>query len=60
MSTLLLAGVRTPDALTEALLLQAMRRGNIAGWLCVQKKGAIESLPTAQEVEHYGKELYGQ
>ena len=60
LSTLLLAGVRTPDALTEALLLQAMRRGNIAGWLCVQKKGAIESLPTAQEVERYGKELYGQ
>ena len=34
LSALLLAGVRHPGDLTEALLLGAMKRGNIAGWLC--------------------------
>ena len=58
LSSLLQAGGRTPADLTEERILSAMKRGNIAGWLCVQKKGAIESLPTAQEVERYGKELY--
>ena len=60
LSTLLLNGIRAPEALTEPLLLRAMKCGNIAGWLCVQKKGAIESLPSAQEVLHYEKEFYGQ
>lgn len=59
LSTLLLGGVRSPKELTREKLLNAMQRGNVAGWLCVQKKGAIESLPTAQEIEHYTKELYG-
>ena len=33
-----------------------MEYGNAAGWLCVQKKGAIESLPTLAEIERIRKE----
>ena len=51
IATLILSGVRTTADVTEALLADALRRGNISGWLCVQKKGAIESLPVAAEVE---------
>lgn len=32
-------------------LLKAMEYGNVAGWLCVQKKGAIDSLPTRSQIE---------
>ncbi|WP_334196314.1 carbohydrate kinase [Muricomes intestini] len=58
LSTLLKAGVCTSADFTEDLLTTALRCGNISGWLCVQKKGAIESLPTAAEVQRYWKELY--
>ena len=44
------AGVKTTADLTEELLLKAMHYGNVAGWLCVQKKGAMESLPTYEQV----------
>jgi len=50
LSYLLRAGVKTTTDLTEELLLQAMHYGNVAGWLCVQKKGAMESLPTYEQV----------
>jgi len=42
----------------EDLIRSAMEHGNIAGWLCVQQKGAIESLPTSEAVAHYWEELY--
>ena len=48
LSTLIKAGLPAPE---EALLTRALTYGNIAGWLCVQKKGAMESLPTTVEVE---------
>ena len=50
LSYLLRAGVKSTDDLTEELLLKAMHYGNVAGWLCVQKKGAMESLPTYEQV----------
>lgn len=50
LSCLLLEGVRTVDDLNEELLRKALNYGNIAGWLCVQKKGAMESLPTNDEI----------
>ena len=50
LSYLLRAGVKTTADLTEELLLKAMHYGNVAGWLCVQKKGAMESLPTYEQV----------
>ena len=51
LSCLLRGGVRKPEDLTEELLKRALRYGNVAGWLCVQKKGAMESLPTTAEIE---------
>lgn len=50
LSYLLRAGVTSTADLTEELLLKAMHYGNVAGWLCVQKKGAMESLPTYEQV----------
>ncbi len=58
LTHLMKSGVTAADRLSEKLLRTAMERGNIAGWLCVQTKGAIESLPTAQAVEQYWKENY--
>lgn len=52
------SGVTSPDQLSEELIRCAMQHGNIAGWLCVQVKGAIESLPTAEAVEHYWEANY--
>ena len=40
----------------EYIKEEAMEYGNAAGWLCVQKKGAIESLPTLAEIERIRKE----
>lgn len=51
LSTLTKEGVTDPAQLDEAQLIRALNYGNIAGWLCVQKKGAMESLPTTAEVE---------
>lgn len=51
LSYLLRSGVRTTTDVTEVLLKRALQYGNVAGWLCVQKKGAMESLPTNSEIE---------
>lgn len=58
LTTLMKAGVTSAGDLTEELIRSAMEHGNIAGWLCVQQKGAIESLPTAEAVEHYWEVHY--
>ena len=50
LACLLQNGVRSTEDLKEELLLKAMDYGNVAGWLCVQKKGAMESLPTTEEI----------
>ncbi|MGN1003342.1 MAG: carbohydrate kinase family protein, partial [Oscillospiraceae bacterium] len=50
LSCLLRSHVSSPADLTEDLVRRALRYGNIAGWLCVQKKGAMESLPTTEEI----------
>lgn len=50
LSCLLLSGVTHTSDLNEALLLKALHYGNAAGWLCVQKKGAMESLPTHAQI----------
>ncbi len=51
LSSLLLQGVAGKEDLTEEILKKAMEYGNISGALCVQKKGAISSLPTRKEIE---------
>jgi len=52
LSCLLHHNVTSSADLTEELVLNALQYGNIAGWLCVQKKGAMESLPTTEEVQN--------
>ena len=51
LSSMLIQGVTKPEEITEKILRKAMEYGNISGALCVQKKGAISSLPTREEVE---------
>lgn len=51
LSCLLHHNVTSTADLTEELVLKSLQYGNIAGWLCVQKKGAMESLPTMAEVQ---------
>ena len=53
LSRLLMRGVASPGQLTESILQEAMRYGNISGALCVKTKGAISSLPTRDEIENY-------
>ncbi len=57
LSRLIHGGVRNTNDLTHALLKDAMLDGNLAGMLCVQKKGAIESLPTREQIERLRLEL---
>lgn len=52
LSCLLHHNVKSTADLTEDLVQEALQYGNIAGWLCVQKKGAMESLPTTEEVQN--------
>jgi len=58
LSVLIRAGIKSTGDLTEEIVLKALQYGNISGWLCVQKKGAIESLPRRKEIESYWKDLY--
>jgi sugar/nucleoside kinase (ribokinase family) len=55
LSELFLRNVTATEQLTENVLKEAMRIGNISGCLCVKKKGAISSLPTRREIENYIK-----
>jgi fructokinase len=59
IARLLKSGVESTDDLTEVILKDALHYGNISGWLCVQKKGAIESLPTSAEIEAIKMEMAG-
>ena len=51
LSALRLGGVEKSADLTRGLLESALQYGNKCGWFCVQKKGAMSSLPTRTEVE---------
>lgn len=50
LTSLLQDGIRRTSDLTEDILYKALRYGNLAGGLCVQKKGAVEALPTRDEI----------
>lgn len=56
ISCLLKSGVKSTADISEELIEKAMAYGNVAGWLCVQKKGAMESLPCTEEIERILKE----
>lgn len=51
LSSLLMQDVNCVEDLNKVKLINAMNYGNIAGWFTVQKKGAIEALPTKREIE---------
>lgn len=53
LSGLRIQGVSRVEELGTDILKLALRYGNTAGWLCVQSKGAISSLPTREEIEQY-------
>lgn len=56
LSRLFLRGAAHAGDLTEDLLKDAMRYGNVAGSLCIQSKGAIASLPVRAEIEAHLEE----
>jgi len=58
LATLTKSGIQKPEDLTEAILKKALQFGNVAGDLCVRKKGAIESLPKTEAIEAAWKEAY--
>ena len=45
--------VTRAEELTMPIIEKAMAYGNVSGWICVQHKGAIESLPTRAEIERF-------
>ncbi len=51
LSALRIGGLEKPADLTKELLVSALEYGNKCGWFCVQKKGAMSSLPTREEAE---------
>lgn len=53
LSSLRLQGVAHTQQLTREILETAMTYGNVSGWICVQSKGAIESLPTRAQIESH-------
>ena len=53
LSQMRFRGVTRAEELTEPLIREAMTYGNVGGWLCVQSKGAIASLPSWQEIRRH-------
>lgn len=53
LSSLRIQGVEQAGQLTAEVIEKALKYGNTAGWICVQHKGAISSLPTRAEIEKY-------
>ena len=51
LAALRIGGAEKASDLTKDLLKTALAYGNKCGWFCVQKKGAMSSLPTRAEVE---------
>lgn len=50
LASLLRTGCNRAGDLSESDFAEAMRCGAVSGFFCVQKKGAIESLPTYEEL----------
>lgn len=53
LASVRLQGVSEPGQLTRELVDRAMKYGNAAGALTVQKKGAIPALPTRAQIEAF-------
>ncbi len=57
LATFVREGVRSVSDLDRQLIRKAARFGNVAGWLCVQKMGAIAAIPTLAAIEEKYREL---
>lgn len=53
LASLRLQGAEKAADLDKEMILKAMDYGNVSGCICVQKKGAIASIPTREEIEAY-------
>ena len=53
LSKLRLEGVNNISDITNEKLEAAMNYGNVSGCICVQSKGAIESIPTRKQIEEF-------
>lgn len=53
LSSLRMQGVEKAEQITAQIVRKAMEYGNVSGWICVQSKGAIPSLPTRTQIEQY-------
>ena len=53
LSSLIEQGVTAISALSSKKIRLAMEYGNVAGWVCVQSKGAIASLPTKAQIQQH-------
>ncbi|MDR1902163.1 MAG: carbohydrate kinase [Treponema sp.] len=53
LSSLIQQGVTVPNDLRKEIISQAIQRGNAAGSICVQHKGAVESLPFGDEIDKF-------
>lgn len=53
LACLMRSGVTAMAHITPELIARALRMGAVSGSLCVRRKGAIESLPTLDEVTNY-------
>lgn len=51
LSYLRIQGIEKASDLDADTIRKGMEYGNISGWLCVQSKGAIASLPTRKQIE---------
>ncbi len=51
LSSLRLQGVEKAGDIDAEIIKKAMNYGNVSGWICVQKKGGISSLPTREQIE---------
>lgn len=59
LSSLFYSGVRSTGQPDGKMVESALRYGTVSGWLCVQKKGAIASLPDREQILREIKRIYG-
>lgn len=51
LSSLRIQGAEHAEDLREDMIRAALNYGNVSGWICVQSKGGIASLPTRKQIE---------
>lgn len=59
LSSLIYSGVQSVKDLSRSKIEEALRYGTVSGWLCVQEKGAISSLPNRKQILEKIEQIYG-